>query len=525
MRSLLPLVATLISALPFALQDAPDSGPSKVELAMPTVSVDPRVELCTLVARLAGFEEFNPPVGLESFLQPAGQWAYTRSADAAFEDFKEHQVVRSFQILRSTDGLSHDAVASLAVHLTWNGGAVALRPEVELELQALEAAADGADGPAPGRLGERWRRAAVRQVVGELGQFIEEADFIEWFEAREPERRLVEERFRAFLRKDFRPGWFPMFFGGAPGAGLDGPDMPPNEVELNVHLGLFQRGNNFGVGVRFADGRELLSPCIGSWNFDAEGMPTYGLDHLPLVVHEFCHSYADPIADALAAELEAEGAEYFPLVERVMGLQAYRSWKVVLRENLVRACVQEYLSSGGFGIWPSILDKWQDLAQEQSRQDAMNGFDLIEPMRSAIRASRITATDNWSLGAAKGELVQAVKAAVTERLEREAAERPKVISMTPYDGATVPAGEAKLKIVFDRPMDTGSYSVTRTAADFPAVTGTPSWSADGLTFVVPVRLEAGKTYGFGLNGGGQTGFRDAKSGTPAAPREVTFSVE
>jgi len=121
------------------------------------------------------------------------------------------------------------------------------------------------------------------------------------------------------------------------------------------------------------------------------------------------------------------------------------------------------------------------------------------------------------------ELIDEVEAAAEEERER-ASRAPAVASMSPADGdRAVDPSVTELVITFDRPMRADGYSLTITGAPFPKVTGQPAWR-DERTFVLPVALEAGTTYGFSINGPGNLGFRAADTGEAVVPVPVSFTT-
>jgi hypothetical protein len=72
------------------------------------VQVDPRVELVSLIFRLAGNPEYNQGK-VESYISDANE---------RFGKFSEHKVVVLARKLRNTRGVSYDACMSLAVLMT-----------------------------------------------------------------------------------------------------------------------------------------------------------------------------------------------------------------------------------------------------------------------------------------------------------------------------------------------------------------------------------------------------------------------
>ena len=69
---------------------------------------------------------------------------------------------------------------------------------------------------------------------------------------------------------------------------------------------------------------------------------------LPTVVHEFCHSYINPLVNLHAGKLEKAGQQIFSSVADAMRRQAYPQWKTMMYESIVRGCVVRYrLASEG----------------------------------------------------------------------------------------------------------------------------------------------------------------------------------
>lgn len=466
------------------------------------VSVDPRVELMSVVARLAGHPEYNMPVGRS---------VYSDAVDEFFGEHKGHAVVRRMQQLRATQGVSFDAVASYAVHLTWDGGRLG-------ELTAFEGDL--------GRLGGRWTAANARAFLGDLRGFVRDTGFADFFDEQQAYHGASVERFEALLASGFDAAWFEAFFGGAPGAGLIPAEgskgiaelearIAASSPELRVHLGLLLGGHNYGVGVDLPDGRQLLTPCIGTWAFDEAGLPVYDQSVLPLVVHEFSHSYTNPLIDAALVDLAGAGTALFPPVAAQMRAQAYGEWRIVLYETLVRACVLRYQRGHGAGA--------RDLAAAR-KADLAKGFALVPLVEQALGEYE-DGRERWpTLASFLPVLVERIDGAAEEERLRAAA-RPVVASMTPANGATeVPAGATEIRITFDRAMVEQSYSVMGGGPSFPPITGSVGWQDEGRTFVIPVNLEAGKTYTFALNGPSATGFRAKDSGAVLSPVSVTFTV-
>ena len=144
------------------------------------VVVDPRVELCCVVFRLAGNPEYN--MGrIET---------YTRDVDAYFAAHREHAAVKLARQLRDTRGVSFDACMSIAVHLN-DIDKVELRVPWE---------------PRPAALDSRWVASEAREFLGELRKFAAETRFHEFLAAHRELYETAEQRMRDIARSPGTPG-------------------------------------------------------------------------------------------------------------------------------------------------------------------------------------------------------------------------------------------------------------------------------------------------------------------------------
>jgi hypothetical protein len=98
---------------------------------------------------------------------------------------------------------------------------------------------------------------------------------------------------------------------------------------------------------------------------------------------------------------------------------------------------------------------------------------------------------------------------------------PKIVSLTPAEGQMeVDPGLKEVVVVFDRDMQPG-FSWTGGGPEFPGDTnGRPVWK-DARTCTMPVKLEPGRFYRFGINSASHQNFR-ATNGMPVRPRASYF---
>jgi Bacterial Ig-like domain len=102
---------------------------------------------------------------------------------------------------------------------------------------------------------------------------------------------------------------------------------------------------------------------------------------------------------------------------------------------------------------------------------------------------------------------------------------PVVVKTVPEAGAAdVDSSLSEIKVTFSKPMEDGSWSWTTLSKEsFPKLEGKPKYLADKRTCVLPVKLEAGKTYAIWLNSKKFGNFKD-ESGKSAVPYLLVFKT-
>jgi Domain of unknown function (DUF4932) len=300
------------------------------------VTVDPRVELLSLVFHLAG----NP-----EYCQGRVQ-SYTDEADKQFDDFREHAVVQLARKLRGSRGVSYDACMSMAVHLS-----NPYEPKLIVPLD-----------PWPEGMDRRWTARSVTDFLGAATQFVKDAGFKEFIERHQPLYDTTTTRMKALMEKEGHLDWFHDYFGERP------------QATFTVVLGLLNGGCCYGPHCRDAAGREELFCVLGVWKTDAQGLPVFTRDMLGTVVHEFCHSYANGVVYRHFAELKPAGEKLYDGVSDEMRSQAYGNAQTMLCESLVRACVVRY----------RLRYEGAEAARREIRDQKKRGFLWIEELSTQL---------------------------------------------------------------------------------------------------------------------------------------------
>jgi hypothetical protein len=308
------------------LSAAEDSNQKKAARSI-SVSVDPRVELMSIIFMLAG----NPEYNRSQF------FSYVGDIETHFGQFKEHPVVKLAKQLRNSRGVGYDAVMSMAIYIKDinNFG-------LQVPLDSLSKTLDS-----------RWDKDNIIEFLDKAEQFARESKFIEFFNAHKSMYDKAAEQFSSMMDKESHLEWFDEFFGARPGA------------EFYIYLGMTNGPSNYGPKIKL-DGKEKYYCVLGAWRISMLGFgePRFDKSMLPTIIHEFCHSYTNPIVDAHESEIEKAGKRVYALVEKQMERNAYGYWLIVMRESMVRACVVRYLAKNeGF-----------DAAKAQIQSDISRGF-------------------------------------------------------------------------------------------------------------------------------------------------------
>jgi hypothetical protein len=455
----------LVLSLAVVLQSAAD-----VSL---TVRCDARVELLMIVFRLVGAEEYRMDTATSTYSREVDQW---------FQPFANHAAIRIARAQREERGVGYDAVPGLAVHLD---NAADLNLRVPLD-------------PWPEKLDRRWTSTSIAELLAALREFVRETRFADFFAGHQPIYDEAAKRVKATVAEAKLESWVRDFFG--PGASAASFTMIP---------GLLCGGGNYGSSVRHPDGRLELTPVLGIWSWDEEGMPLFGADHLPTVAHEFTHAFANPVIDHHADDFEEAGVALFRTVERQMQSQAYANWRTMLYESLVRGCVVRYVAR----------TQGEAKAEAQAREEEARGFRWTGELASLLESYEQVRAKFAHLDAFAPHLVS-----FFDGQAEQLANLPAVLSIEPADGAVdVDPATPAIRVTFDRPMQDGSWSVTGAAAELPPANGKPAYDAARKVFTLPIKLEPGKTYRFGLNSPKHSGFK-SEDGFALLPMTVTFTT-
>jgi hypothetical protein len=421
------------------------------------VHFDECVELMATVWRLSGSEEYN--------LCRVPQYAH--EVDSVFAAYKEHPVVQLARQYQKESGIGYDAVASYGLHLTVNANGA-----IVFDDSFLEGSDDSFD---------RWSEQQKKEFLGPLNDFYRTSHFHDWYLQQDILYNEVEEAFEAINQKiDY--DWFNGYFGAESGS------------SFRIVLSLLVGPNNYGCSARLKDGSNALSPVIGCCQVDDNGNIYYNANAvLPIVIHEFCHHYCNPLNGQFWSLMEVSAEKVFKEREQLLRQSAYGSALIMMNETFVRASVIRYMKMHYPQADESALVKGEEhsgFILTQTLCDALKQYEQQRdkfPTMSDFMPSLAKAVNDFDLKRYNKQLKELAKLDATYKVNLK-------------DGAKdVPSGLFTLVIKFSKPMVDGiALYNSFSGADFPPFKSY-AWR-DDKTLEVVFLLEPSHQYGFAVMG-------------------------
>lgn len=268
-------------------------------------SIQPKVaeqtELVSIVFRLANAKEYvNNDVT-----------SYVNAIDEYFKPYANHELIKFVKKLRHTSRVSFDAVMSMAVNLDINEG---IRFKENLSIDSHD---------------KRWSEKNINKFVELLDRFYKDSKFNDFFISQKSLYQKAENSYNEVLKEvDFK--WFEEFYGFKPNG------------SYNLIISLTNGRGCYGPSIKYIDGHEDIYAVMGIQQIDSLGIPFYTNKSIPTIIHEFNHSFCNPLIESHYNSMEPKASEFFKLVKDKMYSQHYGTSETMLYESLVRACVIKY---------------------------------------------------------------------------------------------------------------------------------------------------------------------------------------
>lgn len=441
---------------------------------------DECLDLMSVVWRLTGANEYN--------LCMAEQ--YAKEVDIAFGSFQSHPVVQLARKYRSQSGISYDAVAAYGLHLTINES-----NEIVLRDIYQEGSDDSFD---------RWSEAQKQAFLKPLNDFYRESQFHNWYTKQQNTYERVEEAFDN-INKHIDYSWFSNFFG------------PQKGSEFHVVLSLLVGPHNYGCSAKLKNGSNILNPVIGCCRIDDEDNINFNEnDVLPIIIHEFCHHYCNPLNLQYWSLMSKTAQQVYQLKEDELNRAAYGSSIIMMNETFVRAAVIRYMKTH----YPTINDV------ELIRNEEQNGFLLTQTVCNALKRYEQNRNQYNTMSDYMPTLSDAINHFSIrdyKKTQKEYAKHLASYKVNIQNGAKdIASGEFVLEITFSKPMANGiSLGPSHSGCGFPEFKGY-RWSDDQKTIYITFQLQSNKQYGFRVLG---TLFHTLDGYTAKGDTDICFSTK
>lgn len=299
------------------------------------VEVSETVELTSILAKLAGYDEYNQDYGT-SYKQDIEEW---------FEPYRDHAAVDYFQSLRTNYFIMYDAVASLGVHLYVEDYKIKMQTNTSL-------------------IESRCVAIDYNELVQQLTRFYQDSHFHDFFENHQS---LYDETLNSYRQCVFPyvvEDWYPKFYG-------------TEKKENFVVMLAFNNGiNGYGVQRQLNDGTREAFSVIGIYGWME--ISRQAADHATTIIHEFNHSFVNPLLEESQTNqdlLRESGEWLYHLLEWTMQNQSYGNWQTMISESIVRAGEVIYRYDNNY-----TAEQIEELAKYQIARGFMWTPELVEQL-------------------------------------------------------------------------------------------------------------------------------------------------
>jgi len=412
--------------------------------------VDERVELLGVVFRLAEAKEYTNS-SLKNYMQ---------IEDNYFFKYKKHELIDFTKKIRDENGIGYDAVMSLAINLKIENNNIFINKSIKRS-----------------NIDERWGKYLDEYIVL-LRNFYSETSFHIFFTSNKNFHQKTADNFTAVINKvDF--DWFEKYYGET------------SNEDFNLIIALNTNGGNYGVNVENENGKKSIFSIIGARRTDSLGIPVFNNDKIVLIIHEFSHSFCNPVIDSNYELLKDKATLIFEPVKDKMRRQAYSTPKTMLYEILVRASVIKYLQAhtDSVKLTPEKVNRF-------ITKEYIKGFLWIKEL--VVLLDKYIEGDYKSLYEFAPEIsVLQNSISIEEKINEIDNNSAKIISSTPANNDNnVDPNLTKIIIEFDKPMlfVNGSTYGEGGKQTFPDIIGADWNKETKKQWIIEVKLEPNKQY-------------------------------
>ena len=283
---------------------------------------------------------------------------YLADVDSTFAPFADHRAVKFAARKLFRNGFAWDMPMAFALRLRIDDGHIGYNDRLDPDFEDYYF---------------RISRSDEKKFIAMLEDFYHDSSFGEFFRNHSELYGECEEAMRKVV-DHLDIAWYDSFFG------------PNDGGEFRVYLGLLNGPGNYAVHQKCQDGRELVNALMGCCDRDSDGRIYYGESYtLPVLIHEFNHSYCNPLNEGCWESISAKANEIFRANASHYASIAYGAPQLVMNESFVEASMIRYLmshpidlSGTGFENMQELIDTLVDIDERKKK------FVLVGTMIEAL---------------------------------------------------------------------------------------------------------------------------------------------
>ena len=425
--------------------------------------VDPRVELMSILFRLAGNNEYHQ----------CRAPAYDKAIESYFASYRYHGAA---QLARNL-GAGFAGPMKLAVHVA---DVDSLGERVPFDRSGFH-------------LYESWDADKARRFLGAARRFVADTNFHGFLNSQKALYDATNARLQAFIPDQADLGWFARFFGPQPTA------------RLMIVPGLANGAASYAARVVDAGGAQEIYAIPGVSKVDAEGIPVFDADWRITMVIEFVHVYASPAATKLATLAEKAARQMYEPVAEAMQRQSYGNWKSMLEASLARAAAIEYV----------MEHDGPDAARKVLRRENTRSFFWMAGLVDVLESYRQGREQYPTFESFMPRVAEFFSATAPKMRELTDRFQPRVLATSIADGAqNVDPGLKQIVVHFSLPMNPAGPNKS-------AKLSGGRFDATGKVLTIPVTLEPRREYAIPLRWSGGQPFVSA-DGVPLPATVLHF---
>lgn len=177
----------------------------------------------------------------------------------------------------------------------------------------------------------------MKQILENINDFYVKSNFATFFKQHKAFYQTICDAYDSTIISKFNQNWYEHFYG-----------VPPTD-NFEVIIGFTNGGGNYGPSRQLPDCTRDVYAIIG-YALGENGKPYFMSNpetYISTLIHEFNHSFVNPLTADNSAQMEDIGKELMRFSENVMRKNAYNNWQTTINESIVRAAVILYNIDNG----------------------------------------------------------------------------------------------------------------------------------------------------------------------------------